>query len=99
MERTMSGAGPRPIAGATVRLTPGHFTTRTDQNGNYTIGGLKRRSYTVRISAPNHRSVRRKIRVTSDMTLNIDLSIVGQETPPTMPNGELPMKNVPARPR
>src|SRR5689334_19899913 len=93
MERTMGGAGPRPITGATVRLTPGRFRIKTDENGNYTIGGLKRRSYTVYVSAPNHRSVRRRIRVRADMTLNVDLSIVGQEQPTTMPNGELPMKS------
>jgi hypothetical protein len=97
MELTRGGPAPRPLSGVTVRVTPGKFRTTTDDNGNYTIGGLRRRRYTVRISSPYHHTVRRTIRMTGDQMLNVDLATVGAKQPDRMPNGEMPMKSAPAK--
>jgi hypothetical protein len=95
MELTMGGPAPRPLAGATIRITPGKFRTTTDANGNYTLGGLRRRTYTVRVSLKYHHAVRRTIRMKTDQTMDFDLKIIGAGT--RMPNGNMPMKAAPAK--
>ena len=62
--REMSG---KPVVGAKVRLGPGNLTATTDENGMFTITGVKRGSYTMHVKAREHSSTT-KIKVMNQDT-------------------------------
>lgn len=69
--REMSG---RPVAGAQIRMGPGNMTAVTDENGMFTITGIKRGSYTLHVKAREHSSTT-KIKVMNEDTW-IDISLL-----------------------
>lgn len=70
-----STIGTRPLAGATISLSPGNRSAISDANGFYSIGTVPAGTYAARISAPGHRTVETTIGVTSDVTLNWVLEV------------------------
>ena len=70
-----STIGTRPLAGATISLSPGNRSAISDANGFYSIGAVPAGTYSARITAPGHNTVATSIGVTSDLTLNWVLEV------------------------
>jgi len=65
----------KPVVGAKVRMGPGNRTATTDANGNFTITGLPRSSYTMHIKAREHASMTKAVVVNENETLG-DIKLV-----------------------
>jgi hypothetical protein len=70
-----STIGTRPLAGATVMLSPGGISAVTDASGAYVLAAVPRGVYTLRVSAPAHQSLDTRITVNGDMVLNYVLQV------------------------
>ena len=64
----------QPVVGASVRIGPGNYTTKTDGSGRYVITGVKSGPHTIHVKAkkPNG-SVTKAITVGSDEVVDLTL--------------------------
>jgi len=67
-------AGGKPLAGASVLLTPGNRGTASDENGNFILKGVMPGTYTLRISNVGYEQTAKRITVGGNpVTVNINL--------------------------
>src|SRR5687768_10246484 len=74
INETGRGIGVRPLANATVVLTPSGATAVSSSDGHYTISNVARGVYVMRVSAPGHQTVERQVTVNTDVNRNITLA-------------------------
>jgi hypothetical protein len=66
------GHNGEPVAGASVRIGPGNYSTTTDAQGHYSIPGVKGGPHTIHVKSkdPNG-SVTKAVEVNQDKTVDI----------------------------
>jgi len=63
-----------PVASAAVMIPHASFRTITDQNGRYTLSGIKAGHYTVVFSAMGFHEEKKEIDITDDLVLDIQMT-------------------------
>ena len=75
----LPGGATQPLAGALIRITPGNYTTYTDDNGNFALPqDLAPGTYTVHVSASGYKPVNDQRQLPPDAPLQYTLQPTGR---------------------